>query len=144
MWKTSLALLIGLSSCHAAMDDTSSMRSSIDDTRVETTRHLEAARGATTIQQMRDEMTNHRDGMTPMMSDMDMMIGSMMSHCSGLGLGTMRGMHDALDGEMTRHLSRMDATVALAPAMAEVERHYSGMMSTMDRMDSAMSHMTCP
>lgn len=143
MWKMSLALLIGLTSCHTAMDDTSAMRSAIDDTRLEATRHLGAARGATTMQHMRAEVTNHRDGMMPVMADMDTMMGSMMSHCDGMGLGAMRDMHDAVDGEMTQHLNTMDATVELAPAMAEVERHHAKMMSMMDGMDGAMSHMTC-
>ena len=58
MWKASLALalMIGVVACHAAMDDMDSMRGYIEDTRRETSRHVEAARGASTMQQMRDEL----------------------------------------------------------------------------------------
>ena len=143
MWKTSLLVCAALIGCHSSMDDMNSMRSYIDDTRRETNRHLDAARAATTMEHMRDEMDKHRSGMTPMMADMDVTMDSMTTHCDGLGLGEMRAMHGELDGEMTQHLSTMDASSELAAARAEVERHAASMMSMMDGMDGAIGKMQC-
>ena len=141
MWKTSL-LLLALSACHAAMDDMNAMRGYVEDTRRETTRHLEAARAAVTLQDMRDEMDRHRDGMTPMMADIDLTMDSMTSHCGGDGVGEMRTMHGELDGEMAQHLSAMEA-VELSAQLVEVERHAATMMTMMDGMDGAMAGMSC-
>jgi len=142
MWKATL-LLLGLSACHAAMDDMNSMRGYVDDTRRETTRHLESARAAITLQDMRDEMDRHRDGMTPMMGDIDMTMDSMRSHCGGDGFGEMRTMHGELDGELTQHLSAMEATTELSAKLVEVERHAATIMTMMDGMDGAMTRMSC-
>lgn len=143
MPKTTLLLLAALIGCHSSMDDMSSMRNYIEDTRRETDRHLGVARAATTMQHMRDEMDMHRSGMTPMMADMGMTIDSMTMHCDGLGLGEMRAMHGELDGEMTEHLSTMDASTELQTAKAEVERHAASMLAMMDGMDGAMGNMQC-
>lgn len=144
MWKTLLSLLLfGLVACHSGMDDMNNMRSYIADTRRETNRHLDAARAAPTMDDMRAEMDQHRSGMTPMMADIDMTMDSMTSHCDGLGLGEMRAMHGELDGEMTQHLSTMDASTEIGAATVEVERHAAAMLSMMDGMDGAMGHMTC-
>jgi hypothetical protein len=142
MWKLAL-LLVAFGACHAAMDDMNSMRGYIDDTRRETTRHLDAARAALTMQDMRSEMAQHRDGMTPMMGDIDVTMDSMMSHCDGGGLGDMRAMHGELDGEMAQHLAMMDASLELPAAQAEVERHGATMMTMMDGMNGAMTRMSC-
>jgi hypothetical protein len=142
MWKTSL-LLIAVMGCHSAMDDMNSMRAYIDDTRRETTQHLEAARAASTMQHMRDEMTRHRDGMKMMMVDMDVALESMTSHCDELGLGEMRAMHGELDGEMMQHVAAMDTSVDLAAAMDEVERHAVATMSMADGMGTAMGSVHC-
>src|SRR5512134_11274 len=108
MWKTSLVLCIALFGCHSAMgDDMSSMRGYIDDARRETTRHLEASRAATTMQQMHGEMENHRIGMTHVMNDMDSMMDGMTMHCDGLGLDDMRGMHSELQSDMAQHFATM-------------------------------------
>lgn len=143
MWKASLVLMIGVVACHAAMDDMNSMRGYIADTRRETTRHLEAARTASTMQHMRDELDTHRSGMTPMMVDMDVTMDGMTSHCDGSGLGEMRAMHGDLEDEMTQHFATMTASTELATALAEVERHASSTLSMMDGMDGAMGNMRC-
>lgn len=143
MWKASLALMIGVVACHAAMDDMNSMRGYIADTRSETSRHLEAARAATTMQHMREELDTHRSGMMPMMMDMDVTMGGMSSHCDGSGLGEMRAMHGDLADEMAQHFATMTASTELATALAEVERHASSMLSMMDGMDGAMGNMHC-
>jgi hypothetical protein len=143
MWKTSLLLCAALIGCHSSMDDMNSMRSSIDDTRRETIRHLDTARAATTMQDVRDEMDVHRNGMTPMMADMDVTMDSMTTHCDGLGLGEMRAMHGELEGEMTQHLSMTEASAELATAQGEVERHAATMLAMMDGMDGAMGNMHC-
>lgn len=143
MWKTSLLLCVALTGCHSSMDDMGSMRSYVDDTRRETNRHVEAARAATTMQHMREEMAVHRMGMMPMMMDMDGTMESMMGHCDGSGLGDMRAMHGQLADEMTHHLAIMDASIELGAARAEVEHHAATMQSMMDGMDGAMGHMSC-
>lgn len=142
MWKLAL-LLIGLGACHVAMDDMSLMGGYIDDARRETTRHLDAARAAVTMEEMRSEMVGHRDGMTAMMGDVDATMDSMMSHCDGGGLSDMRAMHGELDGEMAKHLAMMDASLELPAAQAEVERHVATTMTMMDGMNGAMTRMSC-
>lgn len=144
MWKAGLLLVLGFGGCHASMDDMSSMRGYVEDTRRETTRHLDAARAALTTKDMRDEMDRHRDGMTPMMADIDMAMDGMVGHCGGDGVGEMRTMHGELDGEMAQHLAAMNASLEVSAALAEVERHAATMMTMMDGMDGAMSRMSCP
>ncbi len=143
MLKTSLLMLTVMFGCHSSMDDMDSMRSYIEDTRRETNRHLRAARGATTMQHMRDEIDVHRNDMQPMMSDMVMTIDSMRMHCDGGGLGDMRAMHGEIDGELTQHLEIMDASSELVMAKAEVEQHAASMLVLMDGMDGAMANMQC-
>lgn len=138
-----LPLLFGLVACHSGMDDMNNMRSYVADTRRETNRHLDAAQAAPSMDDMRGEMDHHRNGMTPMMADIEMTMDSMAMHCDGLGLGEMQAMHGELDGEMTRHLSAMEATADLGVAVGEVERHAATMFTMMDGMDGAMGHMTC-
>lgn len=143
MLKTSLLMLTVLFGCHSSMDDMDSMRSYIEDTRRETNRHLQAARAATTMQDMRDEIDVHRDGMRPMMSDMGMTIDGMRMHCDGGGLGDMRAMHGEIDGELTQHLAIIDASSELVIAQAEVEQHAASMLVMMDGIDGAMANMQC-
>ena len=143
MWKASCLALLALSACHASMDEMGDMRGYVDDTRRETIRHLEAARTAITTQDMRAEMERHRNGMTPMMVDIDMSMDAMADHCGGDGAGDMRALYGALDGEMAQHLSAMDASLVMSAALAEVERHAAAMMTMMDDMDGAMTRMTC-
>lgn len=141
MWRTALALLLALAACHAGMDDTSSMRGYIEDARLETARHQEATRDASTMQNMRDEMDRYRGGMAPMMAGMTSAMDGMASHCDGIG--EMREMHDGMEAEMAGHLAAVEASDDLAAAMAEVERHAAAMTSVMDSMDGAMRHMWC-
>lgn len=141
MWKTSLALLIGIGACHPAMDDMSSMRSLIEDTRSETSRHLAAARGTSSMPDLLAEHDRHRDRLTPMMVDIDIAMENMTSHCDGLG--EMRAMHGELDGEMAQHMATMQASAELPVAVAEVERHAATMMSMMDAMHGTMRNMNC-
>lgn len=136
-------LLFGLVACHPGMDDMNNMRGSVGDARRETNRHLDAAQAVSSMDDMRREMDQHRNGMTPMMADIEMTMDSMGTHCDGLGLGEMRAMHGELDGEMTRHLSTMAATADIGVAVSEVERHAASMFTMMDGMDSAMGHMSC-
>ncbi len=144
MWRITLALAIGLGACHSTMmNDVEAMRGYLDDTRRETNRHLDAARSARTMQDLRGEMDRHRDGMTPMMFDIDATMDGMTSHCDGTGLDDMRAMHGELDGEMAQHASVIDAILDLDGAVAEVERHASTMMMTMEGMDGAMERMRC-
>ena len=139
-----MAMSIGLGACHPAMmNDLEAMRGYIDDTRRETNRHLDAARAARTMEEMRAEMNRHRDGMTPMMIDIDTTMDGMTSHCDGAGLDDMRAMHGELDGEMAQHASAIDAITDPAAAVVETERHASTMMATMDGMDGAMEQMRC-
>ena len=142
MWKT-LPLLLGFAACHAGMDDMGSMQSYVADMRRETNHHFEAARAATTLADMRGEMSRHRDGMATMMADVDMTLGSMTTRCGGSGFDELRAMHGELDGEWGRHLAAMDASNELSIAVAEVERHTAAMLATMDDMDAAMGAMTC-
>lgn len=137
------ALLLALGACHSSMGDMSSMRGYVEDTRRETTRHVDAARVAVSMDAMRAELEHHRTAMLPMMADMDEAMEGMASHCDGLGLGEMRAMHDELDAEVMQHLATMTVASDLAPAMAEVERHASAVMSMMEGMNGAMGHMTC-
>lgn len=141
MWRTALVLLLAVAACHAGMHDTSLMRDYLEDARLETARHQEAARGASTMQHMRDEMDRHRRGMAPMMDGMDIAMDGMASHCDGLG--EMREMHGGMEAEMAGHLATMEASSELAAAMAEVERHAAAMTSMMDGMNGAMGHMRC-
>jgi hypothetical protein len=143
MWKTSLLLCAALIGCHSSMDDMSSMRSYIDETRAETHRHRDAVRAATTMPHVHDEMAVHRNGMLPVMADMSSTMRSMNMHCDGLGLDEMRAMHGELEGEMTRHLSTMEARTELAMAQTEVERHAGTMLAVMDGMRGAMGSMHC-
>ena len=144
MWRINLAMAIGLGACHPAMmNDLEAMRGYIDDTRRETSRHLDAARAALTMEDMRAEMTRHRDDMTPMMFDIDTTMDGMISHCDDAGLDDMRAMHGELDGEMTQHASTVDAIDDLEAAVVETERHASTMMTTMEGMDGAMERMHC-
>ena len=120
MQKLILPLLAALGACHAAMDDMSSMQSAVVDMRRETVRHLDAARAAPTLIDMRAEMARHRDGMTEM-----------------------RGMHGDLDHEWTQHLQAIESANDVAAAVDEVERHASAMLGMMDGMDVAMTAMSC-
>jgi len=142
MWKM-LPLLLGLAACHAGMDDMGSMQSYVADMRRETNRHIEAARAATTLADIRGEMSRHRDGMATMMADVDMTMGSMTTHCGGSAFNELREMHGELDDEWGQHLAAMDASNELAIAVEEVERHTSAMLAMMDGMDTAMGGMTC-
>ena len=144
MWRITLAMTIGLGACHSSMmNDVEAMRGYLDDARRETNRHLDAARSAGTMQDLRGEMDRHRDGMAPMMVDIDATMDGMMSHCDGTGLDDMRAMHGELDGEMAQHASAIDAILDLDGAVAEVDRHASTMMMTMEGMDGAMERMRC-
>jgi hypothetical protein len=143
MWKMSLLLCSVLIACHSSMDDMSSMRGYIDDTRRETIRHLDAARAVTTMEHMRAEMDRHRNETMPMMADMDSTMDSMTTHCDGLGLDEMRAMHGDFEGEMTNHQSTIEANTDLAAAQAEVERHGVTMLAMMDGMEGAMESMHC-
>jgi hypothetical protein len=143
MWKTSLLLFAAVIGCHSSMDDMSSMRGYIDEARHETSRHLEMARSATTMQHMRDEMDVHRSGMATMIADMDATMASMTGHCDGMGLDEMHVMHGDIEGELTQHLGIMDASTELATSQAEVERHAATMLSMMDGMDGPMGTMHC-
>jgi len=144
MWRINLAITIGLVACHPAMmSDLESIRDYIDDTRRETNRHLDAARAARTMQDMQREMIQHRDGMAPVMFDIDVGMDGMTSHCDGAGLADMQAMHNELDGEMAQHASLMDAIIELPGAVVETERHVSMMIATMDGMDGAMERMHC-
>ena len=143
MLKITLFLFAVTIGCHSSMDDMSSMRSHTEDMTTETARHLIAARGATTMQQMRDEVDVHRSGMASMMAEMAMTMDSMTKHCDRAGAGEMDAMHGEADGEMSQHFSSLDASSDLAAAQAEVERHAASMFAMMDRMDGAMSNMQC-
>lgn len=143
MWKTNLLLCAALIGCHSSMDDMSAMRGNLADMRYETDRHLAAARGATAMQHVRDEMRTHRDNMAPIMMDMDAMMDSMAMHCDGMGAGGMRAMHGDLEREMTQHFATMDASTELAATLAEVERHAARMLAMMDGMGGAMGNVRC-
>ncbi len=144
MWKIILAAAISLGACHSAMmNDVDAMRGYVDDTRRETTRHLDATRSTQTMADLWDEMILHADGMRPMMFDMDATMDGMISHCDGGDLDDMRAMHGELDGEMAQHATAVDAIVDLDAAVAETERHAGAMMVTMDGMDGAMERMRC-
>ena len=136
--------MLGLSACHSAMmNDEESMRVYLEDTRRETTHHLTAVRSVSTMPGMRDEMTRHRDGMGPMMIDIDTTMESMASHCDGSGMDDMRAMHGDLDSEVLQHGTTMDGIDALPAATTEVERHADAMFVMMDGMSGAMGRMHC-
>ena len=95
MLKSMFAMMLGLAACQSTMmNDEEAMRGQLEDARLETTRHLAAARTATTMTDVRDEMTLHRDGMAPMMSDIDATMEGMRSHCDGSGLSFRVSMRD--------------------------------------------------
>ncbi len=104
---------------------------------------IKLTRAARTMEDMRAEMNRHRDGMTPMMSAIDMAMEGMASHCGGDGLDDMRAMHGNLDGEMALHGSAIDAITDPAAGVVETERHATTMMATMEGMDGAMQQMRC-
>lgn len=144
MWRIILAAAIGLGACHPAMmTDIEAMRGYIDDTRRETNRHLDAARAAGTLDEMRAEMARHREDMVPMMFDLDATMDGMTSHCDGAGLDDMRAMHGELDGEMAQHRSAVNTIDDLDAAVVETERHAGSMMAAMEGMDGAMEQMRC-
>lgn len=144
MLRSTLVMMFGISACHSAMmNDEEAMRGYLEDTRRETTHHLTAVRTVTTMPGMRDEMTRHRDGMGPMMIDIDTTMGSMGSHCDGSGMDDMRAMHGGLDSEMLQHAASMDAIDVLPEATTEVERHAEAMLAMMDGMGGAMGRMRC-
>lgn len=144
MLKSTLAMMLGLAACHSGMmNDEQAMRGHLEETRRETTLHLTAARTVTTMPGMRDEMTRHRDGMVPMMNDIDSTMESMGSHCDGSGMGDMRAMYGDLDSEMVLHAASIDAIDALPAATTEVERHADAMFEMMDGMGGAMARMQC-
>ena len=125
------------------MNDEEAMLGYLEDTRRETTHHLTAVRTVTTMPGMRDEMTRHRDGMGPMMIDIDTTMESMGSHCDGSGMDDLRAMHGDLDSEMLQHGATMDGIDALPAATTEVERHADAMFEMMDGMSGAMGRMRC-
>ena len=144
MLKSTLAMMLGLAACQSTMmNDEEAMRGHLEDARLETTRHLGAARVATTMPALRDEMTLHRDGMAPMMSDIGATMEGMRSHCDGSGLADMDTMHGELDSEMVQHASAMTAIDTLPAATTEVERHADVMFTMMDGMGGAMGRMEC-
>lgn len=144
MWNTSFAMVIGLASCHPAMmNDEEGMRAYLNDARRETVRHAEATRAATTISDVRAEVSRHRDGMTPMMLDIDSAAEGMVSHCDGTGVADMSAMHGELDDELARHLGAMATIEDLAAVTAEVDRHEGTALSIVDDMGGAMGRMRC-
>ena len=143
MWKLILATTF-TASCHGAMmNDLDAMRGYVEDTRLETTRHLQAARAATTMTDIRVEMASHADGMGSMVADIDVTMADMTSHCGGAGMDDMRGMHADLDLEIGQHGATMNAVGDLPAAMTEIERHAAAMMTMMDGMSTAMTRMSC-
>ena len=144
MLKSTFAMMLGLAACQSTMmNDEESMRGLLEDARLETTRHLAATRAVTTMLDLRDEMTRHRDGMAPMMSDIDTTMEGMRSHCDGAGLGDMHATHGEVDSEMLDHAAAMTAIDTLPAATTEVERHAAAMFTMMDDMGGAMGRMEC-
>lgn len=144
MWKSNFAIAVGLTACHPAMmNDEEPMRTYLDDTRRETLRHADAVRAAATMSGVRAEQTRHREGMTPMMVDIDSVMEEMASHCDGSGIDDMTAMHGELDGEVAVHATAMAAIEDLDAANVEVERHASITLSMMDGMGGAMDRMRC-
>ncbi|MBZ0231442.1 MAG: hypothetical protein K8M05_03765 [Deltaproteobacteria bacterium] len=138
-----LAIALGIGGCDGTMmSDPDRMRSMIDDARLENEAHRDAAAGATTLADMRGEMTRHDAMMDDLMDDMGMAMDGM-SHCTGAGMQDLRGMHDDVDGEMTGHRTAMDAATELAAAATEVDRHVGAMHAMLDGMDAATARMGC-
>lgn len=141
MWKSTLVSMFMMSACHGGMDDTGAMRGFISETKSEALQHLAFARTATSLQDLRVDAERYRDVLMPMMADMDAMMDGMGAHCGGMG--GMRDMHAGLETAMAQHMAMMHATTQMSSARAEVERHASATMSTMDRMDGMMGSMNC-
>lgn len=138
-----LAIALGIGGCGGTMmSDPDRMRSMIDDARLENEAHRDAAAGATTLAEMRGEMTRHDAVMDDMMGEMGMEMDGM-SHCTGGGMQTLRGMHEDMGGEMDQHRASMDQAADLTAAATEVDRHIGAMHEMLDAMDTATGAMGC-
>ncbi len=138
-----LATALGIGGCDATMmSDPDRMRSMIDDARLENEAHRDAAASATTLTDMRGEMTRHDALMDHLMDDMGMQMDGM-SHCTGAGMQDLRGMHEDAEGEMTGHRTAMAATTELAAAATEVDRHVDAMHMMLAGMGAATARMGC-
>ena len=124
------------------MSDPDEMRSMIADVRAENDAHRANGASAGTLDAMHEETVRHEGAMGDMMGEMSMMMDGM-SHCSGPGMEHMRGMHEGMTGEMTRHDAAMDAAADLPTARDEVGRHGQTMAGMLDGMDTAAGHMDC-
>ncbi len=138
-----LVAALGAVGCNGSMmSDPERMRSMIDDARQENETHLIATDTASTLVQVRGEMTRHEgamDGMTDMMDrEMDGM-----SHCSGAGMQDLRGMHDSMLGEMDQHAVVMGQAANMDAAAAEAVRHTGAMDAKLDGMAEATGRMGC-
>lgn len=139
-----LAVALGAAGCGGSMmSNPEQMQSMIDDTRAENHAHRDAASTTDSLASMRDEMVRHRGTMSGMMDDMGAAMDGMMD-CAGPGMGDLRGMHDAMNGEMNHHAATMDSETSLGPANAEVLRHAGVVDGMLDTMDDAIGRMGCP
>lgn len=125
------------------MSDVELMRAVVDDGRVETAVHRQAAVAAATLPEMQIEMIRHARVTAGMMNDLADGMDGMATHCQGSGMGEMRAMHGDLDGEMARHAAAMASLADLGASRAEVERHAEAANVMMGAMDDAMERMTC-
>lgn len=138
-----LAMALGIGGCDGTMmSDADQMRSMIDDARRENEAHRGTAAGATTLAEMRGEMTRHDSVMDEMMGEMGMEMDGM-SHCTGGGMQTLRGMHERMGGEMDQHGAAMEQAADLTAAASEVDRHVGAMRDMLDAMDTATGTMGC-
>lgn len=117
------------------------MTAMVEDLRAENDAHHRALRAAPATE-LGAEMNRHEETMGNMMDDMGAMMGGM-AHCSGDGMQDLRGMHDAMMGEMTGHMTAMSQPDGLVDVTVEADRHAGAVHGMLAGMDTAVAHMDC-
>ncbi len=140
-----VAFSIGAAGCGdgmmRGMGDADRMTAMVDDLRVENDAHHSALR-ASPATEVNAEMNRHEETTANLMDDMGTMMGGM-SQCSGDGMQDLRGMHDAMMGEMAGHMAAMSQPDGLVDVTVEADRHAGAVHRMLAVMDTAVAHMDC-
>lgn len=141
-----LAFSIGAAGCGdgmmTGMGGEERMAAMVDDLRAENDTHHGALVQAGAGGDPSAEMNRHEAMMGGLMDEMGAMMDGM-SSCSGDGMQDLRGMHDAMMGEMPVHMTAMSQADDLIAVTDEADRHAGAMHRMLSGMDAAMGHMDC-